>query len=117
VLFDLTPAHIRGRDAGLLRFDFACLGSQATPTIAIYWAEAGADLDERSVVRFPAADGAVIVPLDAAPRWLLSKNLGALRIDVADPAPCVAFTLRNIVLAQRKEVDETDSMLSGRTHR
>jgi hypothetical protein len=106
--------HIRGRDAGLLRFDFACLGLLATPTIAIYWVEAGANLDERSVVRLPAADGAVMVPLDAAPRWLLSKNLGALRFDVADPAPCMALTLRNIVLAQRQEVDYADSMLSGR---
>jgi hypothetical protein len=110
VVFDLVPIAIRGRDVGLLQFDFSCPDSKVTPTIEIYWAEAGSQPDERTVVRFLATNGTLIVPLDAAPRWLLSKKLGVLRIDIADPAPCRTFTLSNIALAQRRDVDEMNTI-------
>jgi hypothetical protein len=112
VSFDLAAAHIRGRDAGLLRFDFACLGARATPTIEIYWAESGSNPDESKVIRFPATNGTLIVPLDAAPRWLLSQDLGILRFGVADPTPCTAYAIRNVILEQRMDVDDMNAELA-----
>ncbi len=114
--FDLSKANIRGRDAGLLSFDYECQNRNAKPAIELQWAPAGAAFDPRTAdsrmtMAFPGGKGTMIVPLDTTPRWLLSPTLGKLHIQLKTPDGCTIFKLSNIVLAQRVQFDEMDEIL------
>ena len=111
IILDVARAKIRGRDAGLLLFDFVCLGSRAKPAVVLTWTAAGASADPRATVRVPTVRDTTIVPLDEAPRWLLAGTLDQLRIELAEPDRCPAFTLKNISLAQWTDVDEMEDYL------
>ncbi len=102
--FDVSSLKLNGRDAGILAFDFLSDSQSAASTLEFYWSsESGGNLSEKTVIRFSAKQGKVIVPLDAAPRWLLAKGIKTIRFDVADPAPS-AFSLSHIELFQRSEL-------------
>jgi hypothetical protein len=113
ITFDLASSNLRGRDAGLLRFSYACLGKRAKPTFFVRWTdEDGA----HGRLRFPGRKGDMIVPLDAAPRWLLSGRLQTLTIEMTHAAGCETFALRDVALAQRKDVDEVAEKLQLGAH-
>ena len=111
VTYDLSAAHIRGRDAGLLQFEYVCKNGSAKPILGVSWTANGVGPDPQNMVHFPARKGTFIVPLDAAPRWILSPVLDTLRIEMIDPAGCEAFTLRRVILLQRTDVDELNTAL------
>jgi hypothetical protein len=103
VSFDLSNLNLSGQAAGLLRFDFACVGMTAEPRIQVFWW--GDDHQgpfESFSVRFTASDGTLIVPLDASPQWLTLKHIKGIRIDLDNASACSAFSIKNIELFQRR---------------
>jgi len=114
VSFDLASENLRGRDAGLLHFSYACLSHRAKPVFVIRWTTDGTTAP--GTIRFAGRKGDMIVPLDAAPRWLLSGNLKTLTIAVLNASGCETFALKNVGLSQRKDVDEVTEALHLGTH-
>jgi len=101
ITFDISDWKLNGSDAGMLTFNFTCTGASSKPQLEIYWGSKATGPNESTVVRFVAENGPLVVPLDAAPRWLQAKEINSLRFDIADPAPCKAFAITNIQLWQR----------------
>ncbi len=101
ILLDISDWKLNGSDAGMLSFNFTCKGRSSKPQLEIYWGSKATGLGESTVVRFVAENGPLLVPLDAAPRWLQAKEINRLRFDIADPAPCKTFAITNIQLWQR----------------
>ena len=106
VVYDIESLRLAGRDAGLLSFAFECAGRRAPVVMRVYWTTRSMpDFNDSMMLWFNAAKGRLIVPLDAAPRWLLAKELTKLRIEVPDPASCASIALADISLSQRRAVD------------
>ena len=101
ITFDISDWKLNGNEAGMLTFDFTCTGANSKPQIEIYWGTNTTEPSESTVVRFVAEDGPLVVPLDAAPRWLQAEEINSLRFHIADPAPCKTFAIANIQLWQR----------------
>ncbi|MGF6871724.1 hypothetical protein [Paraburkholderia sp. MM5477-R1] len=98
--FDLSALGVSGHNAGLLRFEFSCMGRRAAPRLRLAWwgdqqSAAAANLT------FTADDGVLIVPLEAYPRWLTLERVHGLQLNLVDPNTCGAFGIRNIALYQR----------------
>jgi hypothetical protein len=106
ITFDVSEWKLNGRDAGILTFDFTCKDASKKPSLGVYWSSKTTGPSEATVVRFNARMGALVVPLDAAPRWLLAEGINTLRFDIADPAPCAAFSIVNVRLWQRTSADQ-----------
>ena len=103
--FDVSGLNLNGQDAGILTFDFSSNRRSTPPNLEVYWSsKSGGNLSEETVTRFSAVQGKIIVPLDAAPRWLLAEGIKTIRFDVADPAPRSTFSLSHIELFQRTEM-------------
>jgi hypothetical protein len=103
--FDISSWNLVGREAGIVTFDFSCGNSNTKQLIDIFWGAPGTGPKEPTVVRFVAQNGRLVVPLDAAPRWLLAKGISSLGFAIAEPAQCTEFSLTNIQLWQRTSVD------------
>jgi hypothetical protein len=91
---------VNGNQVGLLSFDFTCENLKTTPTLAVRWGS------QPSVnqVQFTPQTGKQLVPLDAAPRWLLAKNLQSVRVDLLPANACAALKLDHLSWYQRAEV-------------
>jgi hypothetical protein len=101
--FDISSFNLSGRDAGLLRFNFSCINRGVEPRIQVFWwGDNHEGPFEISSIRFTADDGALIVPLDASPRWLATKHVKGIRIDLDNAAACGAFSVGDIKLFQRQ---------------
>ena len=106
IRIDISDWHLSGRQAGILSFDFLCKSeSREPPLIELYWASATNTESELTVVRFRGENGRLIVPMDAAPAWLLAGELRSIRFDVADSASCSEFKIENVKLFQRHGAD------------
>jgi hypothetical protein len=100
--FDLSALGVSGRAAGLLRFEFSCVGRRATPRFQIaWWGDQQSAPADAAHLSFTADDGVLIVPLDAYPRWLTLARVRGLQMTLADPNACSAFGIRNVALYQR----------------
>ena len=104
--FDISRWNLSGREAGILTFAFSCGNSNTKPLIEVFWGAPATGPNEPTVVRFVAQNGDLVVPLDAAPRWLLAKEISSLGFGIADPAQCPEFSITNIQLWQRTSVDK-----------
>jgi hypothetical protein len=103
--FDLSPFAISGRDAGVLRLEFACLHKTAAPRIQMFWwGDQQAGADEAASVTFTADDGVLLVPLDAFPRWLTLGHVRGLRLDLDHAPACGAIAVRNLAVHQRTAI-------------
>lgn len=99
---DISNLVLSGRDAGLLRFDFSCLGQSAEPRIQLFWwGDDHVEPFETSSIKFTADNGTLIIPLDASPLWLTMKHVKGVRIDLDNPTACSSFGVKNIGLFQR----------------
>jgi hypothetical protein len=106
VVYDVGNLKLDGQNAGILMFDFATRRQKPTH-LAVYWGSRSTGIpSEKTVVHFLADTGKVIVPLDAAPRWLLAKGINQIRFDVVDLPPGAKFSVSNVALFQRSEVEE-----------
>jgi hypothetical protein len=102
LLFDISSLGVSGRNAGLLKFEFSCVGNKTEPRMQIFWW--GDERDgafEASSVKFTAENGTLIVPLDSSPWWLGLSKVKGLRFDLDNPSACIAFNITNISLFQR----------------
>lgn len=101
ITFDVAAWHLSGRQAGILAFDFACESAGPPPVIELYWATDRTTESETTVVRFNGHNGRMIVPMDAAPAWLLAHEIRRLRFDIGSRDSCRSFRVDNIRLLQR----------------
>ncbi|MFN4294854.1 MAG: hypothetical protein ACK4JD_12065 [Thermoflexales bacterium] len=102
VSFDIAPFDISGRQAGLLKFDFACRGQKAEPRLKVFWwGDSRGWAFESASLRLTAEDGTLIVPLDVSPWWYVLAHVKGIRIDLDNPQACEAFRLSNLGLYQR----------------
>lgn len=105
--FDISSLGASGRNAGLLRFDFSCLNKKTDPRIQVFWwGDVPGGPTEASSLKFTADNGALIVPMDAYPRWLTLENIRGIRIDLDNAVACEAIKVSNVALYQRKAVAE-----------
>ena len=110
VTFDLSQYAISGGDAGLLRLEFACLDRTAEPRLQVFWwGDQQAEPEEAASLRVTAADGVLLVPLDAFPRWLALGQVRGLRLDLDDASACGAIAVRNPALYQRTATMATEA--------
>jgi hypothetical protein len=97
---------LSGAGAGLLVLDFASDALAGKPvTLQLFYTIDGQTSEEKKSLTLTTTGGRLVVPLDAYPRWLLAGRIDAVRIDVADPAPCRAFSLANVALYQRNSAE------------
>lgn len=100
--FDMSGFTVSGRSAGLLKLDFACVNRNAEPRIQIFWwGDNHEGPFEAASVRFTADDGALIVPMDASPRWVMMERIKGIRIDLDNPSACGAIKVNDAGLFQR----------------
>lgn len=93
---------VSGHNAGLLRFEFSCMGRRATPRFRLaWWGDQPSAAAAAANLTFTADDGVLIVPLDAYPRWLTLERVHCLQLNLVDPNACGAFGIRNAALYQR----------------
>jgi hypothetical protein len=87
-----------GRRAGLVSFDFSCDHTEGAPepVVALRWQAANVPPGGAAVLRFSAEPGRLLVPLDSAPRWLLSQGLSVFQVGVEDARSCTSFGIANI---------------------
>lgn len=108
IVFNVEKLNLNGRDAGVLAFDFSSDSRRVPVILKVYWGSRSTGApSENTVVHFSAKQGKVIVPLDAAPRWLLAEGIKTVRVDVAEPAPCSTFSISNVTLFQRAELEKS----------
>lgn len=105
LVFDLAPLAIAGRDAGLLRLEFACHDRRAETRLQIFWwGDEQTGPDEAASVRITADDGVLLVPLDAFPRWLTLGHIRGLRLDLDNAHACATVIVKDLALYQRLAV-------------
>lgn len=103
---DIARQNVAGQSAGLLKFDLACEGSNSPQLRIFWWGDdmRGAELSRALI--FTAANGSVIVPLDAYPSWLAIKQVKGLRIALETPGACRMLSIRHASLSQRTSLSE-----------
>lgn len=102
VSFDIAHFDVSGRQAGLLKFDFACRGQKAEPRLKVFWwGDGRGGAFEEASLRFTAENGTLIAPLDVSPWWYVLEHVKGIRIDLDNPQACEAFRLSNLGLYQR----------------
>ncbi|MBM0741019.1 hypothetical protein JOY44_05200 [Phormidium sp. CLA17] len=103
---DLRALKLDGRDAGLLAFNFSCQSSKTPSALKVLWgSQTDGAPDPNISIQFKPRPGMQLVPLDAAPRWLLAKGISTIQVALDNPA-CTDFMLKDIALFQRSEVRE-----------
>jgi hypothetical protein len=93
----LPPQGLRGKDGGLLLIDID-LQSSAQAPLEITWHNADWP-DETNKITFTARNGLNLIPLDAAPRWLLADTITTVTLATQD----TPFAIRTIRLLQRDQ--------------
>lgn len=101
--FDISDIKLSGSDAGLLKFEFSCVNRHQPPKMQVFWwGDAESGPNEASSVKFALEDGVLIVPLDAAPRWLTLGQVHGLRFDLDNASACSSIVIKSVELYQRK---------------
>jgi hypothetical protein len=101
------PLSLNGRDAGLLSFDFACSSGTERVALEVTWGVAGNAPGEETRTRF-LSGAHLVVPLDAAPRWLLARSITSVRLRIVQPERCPTFSINNLEFWQRRITRYTD---------
>lgn len=105
IQFDIAKFHLKGRDTGIISFDFFCENAEGTPVIEIYWSSLNSAESELTVVRLDSRNGRLIVPMSAMPAWLLASHVLSVRFDLQNRASCGAFKFENIKFLQRNSAE------------
>jgi hypothetical protein len=108
VAFDLSSLNLAGRAAGVLKFDLVCEDKSKKWVMDISWTDR--DPKYAQSVRLNARNGTHILPLDAAPGWLLAPHLDTLTLKIGDGIFCQRFQLSNVKLLQRADADAVDQL-------
>lgn len=98
---DLARKNLGGQSAGLLKFDFSCEGSPNPQLRVFWWGDDMQGATPSQSLTFTAANGVIIVPLDAYPGWLAMKQVKGLRIDLETAGACQTLSIQRASLNQR----------------
>ncbi len=102
IYVDVSSLALSGNDAGILRFEFSCIGKRAEPRFRVlWWGDDQSGPLESTTLRFTADDGPLIVPLDAYPRWVSLKQVKGIQIAFDNADACEESSVQNISLYQR----------------
>ena len=85
----------------VLEPDDSVFADYTRPEVRAWWGDQQSAPDAAANLTFTAADGVLIVPLDAYPRWLTLQRVRGLQIMPVDPNACGAFGITNVALYQR----------------
>lgn len=96
--FDVSALKLAGQEAGLLAFDFSCK-TGPKGMFAVRWDLPGTDNSNNLMLVTPR-NGAQLMPLDAAPRWLLAKDIKTITFEPLQNV-CTDFSLKSLELYQR----------------
>lgn len=104
ITLDLPAPGLNGRNAGLLQFHLMCHGPQTEPRLRVAWQNDADPVSPAAQLTFTAADGPLIIPLDAVPRWLNQTGINQISITLLNPGACSAINIKEIGLFQRHEL-------------
>lgn len=104
VRFDISTKQLRGDDAGLLSFDFSCVGApRAEPKLRVFWGSGKSQESMAASFVLDGRQGRLIVPVDSSPAWLLSPHIRTIRVDAETSLDaCSQFSIRNLQLLRRQ---------------
>jgi hypothetical protein len=104
VTFNVENLNLKGRDAGLLAFEFSSRSPRVPMTLKVDWqSDLTQPASRTTPIRLSAKKGMILVPLDAAPRWLLAKKVKTIRVAIEAPV-VYSFTMSTFTLFQRSEL-------------
>ena len=104
---DLTEQNVTGQTAGLLKLDMGCEGGVNPQMQILWWGDNIQGTDQTvHALHFTAANGTVIIPLDAYPYWLGMKQIKGLRIDLETAGVCRTIIVQHASLNQRSSLSE-----------
>lgn len=107
VVYDVGDSRLNGNSAGILVFDFLARKRNKSTQMEVSWAsQSTGELSKKTVIRFSARNGKVVVPLDAAPRWLLAEGIRSIQLNFVDLPPGSKYAVSNIALFQRSEIEQ-----------
>lgn len=99
IYFELKQPYLSGNEFDYIAFDFYCNDqTKISPVIEFYWAAIGSNSSDKTMVRFKAENGKLIIPTYYIPTLYLSDKIIGLRFDLEDPKSCSSITLKNIQL-------------------
>ena len=101
--YALAGLSVSGRDAGILRLDLTCSGTDFARGEVFWWGDGHSGPQSENSVSFVARSGTLLIPLESSPRWLTMERVSGLRIDI-DGDACHAFQLTRADLLQKKSV-------------
>jgi hypothetical protein len=102
IVYDIGDLKLNGRDAGVLVFDLEVAHRTKPIGMKVYWGSQTTGVpSEKTGVQFSARNGKIVVPLDAAPRWLLAEGVNAIQINLLGLPPGQRFSIKNVALFQR----------------
>jgi hypothetical protein len=101
IIFDVSSWGMAGWDAGILSFDFNCEENKSPPLIEFYWASNENKASNLTMAQFHATNGRLLVPLDAAPAWLLAERIEKVYFKVASMNVGRVFRISDIRFLQR----------------
>ncbi len=105
-IVDIAKMNVSGSQAGLLVFDFECVGQKKPAPLQVFWRnERVPYFSEEHSARFQGRNGRLVVPLDSSPSWVLGGDVQYLRFDLADPSACDAWRITNAALTQRASLE------------
>lgn len=100
--YDVSHMGISGRNAGLIRFKFACANESAKPRLSVSWqGDIDAASSDEGKVTFTGDSGVLIVPVDAYSEWLMSGEIKNLNVVLDNPTACAAISVEKLELYQR----------------
>lgn len=105
VVYYVTKLGISGRNAGLLRFRFSCIGQTGVPRLQVFWWGDDVGSAETYSLDLSARPGVLIVPLDASSLWTSMKRVAGVRIDLQNPV-CAAIKFEEVKLYSRDALDD-----------
>lgn len=103
LFFDLSAFNLSGRNAGLLKLKFECIGQRDTPRLQVFWwGDYREQPFESSSLKADVDNGTLIIPLDVSPWWSLLDKAKGLRIDLDNPNACESIRIKELGIYQRK---------------
>lgn len=100
--FNLEMLSLSGRQAGLLRIEFGSFSPAGMGKAEVIWRSVPEQKPGDSQgIYFTLDSGVLLIPLDAAPGWLLSRQVKSLTIRFPDMPVGAKFHIGDIRLLQR----------------
>ncbi|MGE3920590.1 MAG: hypothetical protein AB7F64_06565, partial [Gammaproteobacteria bacterium] len=104
IQWDVSKLNLTGNTAGIMMFDFDCQVAKdapSVPLIAISWNTATNKDPKTTTLQLNGIGVRLLVPMDAATAWLVSKHILSIRFAVTDERVCSQYSVRNVRFFER----------------